>query len=647
MPWRIPEEEIERVKRSTDLVALVQSRGVQLKKHGSKDFIGRCPFHDDHQTPNFIVTSDKGLWHCMACGWAGNAIQFVEQHDGISFRHAFEVLAQGGAAAFTATPVARQATVPKLPCPLDPEADDATLFGQVVAYYHERLMASPQARGYLASRGLDSGELIDRFQIGFADRTLGLRLPMRNRKEGQTLRTRLVHLGLWRESGHEHFNGCIVVPLHNEASQAVSLYGRRVHASTEARTDAPKHLYPPGPHKGLFNRQCLSQPEIILCEAVFDALTFYANGFQNVTCLFGTEGFTDELWEAILKHKVHRVRIAYDADEAGERAAQRDAERFRQHGIEVFRIKFPWGMDANQYACKVKVLADGQSANKSLALLKRDLGKLLLAVEQAQAELAQPQEQTSPVVTLSPEEREQALALLGDPKLLERILAGFEQCGLVGEATNKLVGYLAAVSRKLDEPLAVLIQSTSAVGKSSLMEAILAFVPEEERVKYSAMTGQSLYYLGDLELRHKVREFTGWGNTQLKLHLGRLEEMEYLLAHRGRRGQSFVYELIYDGQGKDGQPFLAFAQLLRDNPGMPFQRPKNFPDLVRRARLETGLSSHPAHPGGLSALAVALHQGQRPTAGLEHPARAPGHAQGLLPLAHQAKRAPPQPGQRA
>jgi hypothetical protein len=629
----------------------------------------------------------------------------------------------------------------------------------------------------------------------------------------------------------------------------------------------------------LFNRQCLSQPEIILCEAVFDALTFYANGFQNVTCLFGTEGFTAELWEAILKHKVQRVRIAYDADEAGERAAQRDAERFRQHGIEVFRIKFPWGMDANQYASKVKVLAEGQSANKSLALLlnsaawigkgsagqtgpapnmpvalrdsptaspsnsrreeaqtsvpaaaedsratnasapsslaagvsgsrkeaakkesagagppepppssasppkalesagpqvdqplftslepplvaallaagveaakpqtaatsskasllktensklntplleqrgdawfmelegreyrvaglektlgtdslkitlrlrvvgqgsalfhldqvdlcrdserrrfveraaqetgltvellKRDLGKLLLAVEQAQADLAQPQEQTSPVVTLSPEEREQALALLGDPKLLERILAGFEQCGLVGEATNKLVGYLAAVSRKLDEPLAVLIQSTSTAGKSSLMEAILAFVPEEERVKYSAMTGQSLYYLGDLELRHKVREFTGWGNTQLKLHLGRLEEMEYLLAHRGRRGQSFVYELIYDGQGKDGQPFLAFAQLLRDHPGRPFQRPQNLPDLVRRARVETGLPDHPAHPGGLSALAVALHQGQRPTAGLEHPARAPGHAQGLLPLAHQAKRHPPQPGQRA
>ena len=75
---------------------------------------------------------------------------------------------------------------------------------------------------------------------------------------------------------------------------------------------------------------------------------------------------------------------------------------------------------------------------------------------------------------------------------------------MVGEQTNKLVGYLAAVSRKLEEPLAVIIQSSSAAGKTSLMEAVLAFLPAEERVKYSAMTGQSLFYLGETDLKHKV-----------------------------------------------------------------------------------------------------------------------------------------------
>jgi hypothetical protein len=145
----------------------------------------------------------------------------------------------------------------------------------------------------------------------------------------------------------------------------------------------------------------------------------------------------------------------------------------------------------------------------SADLLKRDLGQVLLKVEELQEqhirETVAPQKKE---VVLQDDEREAALALLRDPKLLDRILSDFERCGVVGETTNKLVGYLAAVSRKLDRPLAVIIQSTSAAGKSSLLEAILAFVPEEERVKYSAMTGQSLYYLGDsgglTGLQHKV-----------------------------------------------------------------------------------------------------------------------------------------------
>ena len=76
--------------------------------------------------------------------------------------------------------------------------------------------------------------------------------------------------------------------------------------------------------------------------------------------------------------------------------------------------------------------------------------------------------------------------------------------GVVGEDSNALVGYLAAVSRKLDKPLAVLIQSTSAAGKSTLMDALLSLMPEPDRVHYSAMTGQSLFYIGEGDLKHKI-----------------------------------------------------------------------------------------------------------------------------------------------
>ena len=154
------------------------------------------------------------------------------------------------------------------------------VFGQVASYYHERLKLSAPARAYLASRGRDSDELIVRFQLGFADRTLGLRLPDKNRQEGERLRSRLTQLGLWRQSGHEHFNGCVVVPFHEcgpHGPNIVSLYGRRV------QRGELRHLYPPGPHRGLFNPECFRDSnEVILCEAVFDALTFWLNGFRNV-----------------------------------------------------------------------------------------------------------------------------------------------------------------------------------------------------------------------------------------------------------------------------------------------------------------------------------------------------------------------------
>ncbi len=138
-------------------------------------------------------------------------------------------------------------------------------------------------------------------------------------------------------------------------------------------------------------------------------------------------------------------------------------------------------------------------------VVKRDLGQVLLQLEQLQD--AQIQSALHPVakeVTMSAEERAAALELLSSPDLLGRILADFALCGVVGEETNKLVGYLAAVSRKLDEPLAVIVQSSTAAGKSALMEAVLSLVPEEERVQYSAMTGQSLFYMGETDLRHKI-----------------------------------------------------------------------------------------------------------------------------------------------
>jgi DNA primase len=519
--------------------------------------------------------------------------------------------------------------VPKLQSPVAFDADDQALFKQVLDYYHDRLLQSKPALDYLQSRTI-TPEAIETFRIGLADRTLGLRLPQKNRRDGAEVRQRLTRLGLYRQSGHEHFNGCAVFPICSKTGEVTEVYGRRI----GQQASGVYHLYLPGPHRGLFNPQAFDSPEVILTESVIDALSFWCAGLRSVTCIWGTEGFSEDHQEAFRQSKTQRVLLAYDGDEAGDRAAERDAARLGSLGIDCHRVGFPRGMDPNEYARKVQparkslplvlqsarpvlrkssealakdrpsrinksdtvpstkpaanclaakegspvetkeatpsnpivaqvkehgedvaldigdrsyrvrglarnatlevlkinlrvmheglfhvdnldlyqarqrnafILAATEETGLKAELLKRDLGKVLLALENLQEKRLREDLQIKPSgPKLTDDERKSALELLRDPHLLERILCDLDACGVIGEETNKLAGYLAAVSRKLDRPLAIIIQSTSAAGKTSLMDAILELMPQEERTKYSAMTGQSLYYLGESDLKHKI-----------------------------------------------------------------------------------------------------------------------------------------------
>jgi hypothetical protein len=132
-------------------------------------------------------------------------------------------------------------------------------------------------------------------------------------------------------------------------------------------------------------------------------------------------------------------------------------------------------------------------------LVKEDVGKILALVENytPKAKKAKPNEP-------SEQERDEALRLLKNPDMFGQILADLETIGVTGEATNKLVGYLAAVSRKTDEPLSVLIQSRSAAGKSTLQDVILSLVPDEDYVKYTRITDQALFYKDEDSLVNKI-----------------------------------------------------------------------------------------------------------------------------------------------
>jgi DNA primase catalytic core len=678
---RIPEHEVERLKREVSVQRLAEARGIKLHRHGA-DLLGLCPFHDDH-SPSLVITPAKNLWHCLgACNAGGTVIDWVMRADGISFRHAVELL-RADHLPLAAAPIqpVKVGTVRKLPPPVKVEAGDRELLLEIVGYYNDTLKQSPEAMKYLESRGLKSSEIIDHFRLGFANRTLGYRLPAKNRATGAEMRGRLQRLGIYRASGHEHFNGSIVIPVFDATGAVVEMYGRKI--TPNLREGTPDHLYLPGEHRGVWNEEALAaSKDIILCEALIDALTFWVAGFRNVAASYGVNGFTADHRAAFEKYGTERVYIAYDRDDAGERSALQLSEQLIGMGIECFRVQFPKGMDANEYARKVtpaakslgvllnraewlgkgqrpephvfervieaapmieqepgiepepmpepaietaakeKIIEEtpepepspaalipatteenvfslaadpepdepmqpepgpaqpaptidvpaemrgediflqqgerryrvrGLNKNMSYELLKvnllvsgrtprgesafhvdaldlysarqrsvftkqaseelgikeevlrRDLGRVLLKLEEMQDEQIKqalaPKEET---VTMTGDERGDAMELLRDPRLLDRIVEDFARCGVVGEETNKLAGYLGVVSRHLESPLAVIVQSSSAAGKSSLMEAVLAFVPDEQRVQYSAMTGQSLFYMGETDLKHKV-----------------------------------------------------------------------------------------------------------------------------------------------
>ncbi len=642
---RIKQEIIEKLKNEVSLVRLLESQGFKLKKHG-KDFICHCPFHDD-KTPSLVVSPDKNLWNCLgACGTGGSVIDWVMKREGISFRRAVEILQHDiGVISEVHQPV-KQSTTKQLTSSLVAEKDEQQALNQVMVFYHETLRESPEALQYLESRGLNHPDLINTFKLGYANRTLAYRLPEKNRKAGAEIRGRLQNVGILRKSGHEHFNGSVVVPIfdnkQNEDNQIVEVYGRKI-LGNRLRKGTPQHTYLPGPHAGVWNAQGFTnQKEIILCESLIDAMTFWVNGFKNVTASYGTSGFTKDHLALFKCLNIERVLIAYDRDEAGNTAAEKLAKKLNQENIECYRVLFPKNMDANEYALEVKPASkslgvvirsaeligeimerdagsvtlgkdskqESETAKKEklvtekspslvaekiseaslpasvkppspveviepeiseheikvsygnrhyrirglqkntcyevlkvnvlakidesihvdtfdlysakhrqgfaklaaiessveLKLIQRDLGQLLLQLEKLQdkaiQEALKPNEPTA--YTMDEVERKNALELLNDPNLTARIINDFNQTGLVGEPTNALMGYLATVSRKLKTPLAIIVQSTSAAGKSALMDAVLKLVPEEDRVHYSAMTGQSLFYLGETNLKHKI-----------------------------------------------------------------------------------------------------------------------------------------------
>ena len=291
--------EVDDLKRTTRILDVLARYGIETEQKGCQ-YMAKCPFHDD-STPSLSVDPIKNVWHCFGCGAGGSVLDFVMKKDGLTFREAVDKLLVDGDQVKRGSQIA---------APSKSRTADAALIESIVEHYHKTLCGT-DTRGldYLKGRSLADPETLKTFRVGLVNGSLKSVLPASAVEP-------LQQVGILNEKGNEFFYGCIVVPIFTATGELGEMYGRSIEGS--------RHLYLPGPHRGILNPKAAKVfDEIILTEAVLDALSLYAIGVKNVIPCYGTNGFTDDHREALKKK---RIFFAFDNDEAGETGAKKWAQ---------------------------------------------------------------------------------------------------------------------------------------------------------------------------------------------------------------------------------------------------------------------------------------------------------------------------------
>jgi DNA primase catalytic core len=572
--------DFDHIKRTTDLVRVVESYGVKLKKTG-RNYVGRCCFHED-KTPSLIITPDKGLFHCPACGAAGNVIQFVARKEKITDREAALKLCQSipGVKLASASAQAQPAK------PTLSAAETTRLLQRVVSFYAKTLHKDRAGLDYLKSRKLDDPTLLEVFQVGYSNGTLPGVLP----QAGEII-DGLKALGVLNQKGQEHFRGCVTVPLFDAAGNVTGIYGRQA----EPAPTMPHHLYLPGPRHGLWNGTAAKTSQtLFIAEAILDGMALWQAGFKNVVAIYGTNGWTADHDQLLKDNGTTELFLCLDNDEAGKKGTEQLKEKLlaEGHGVKaVHVVQWPEGVkDANDFFLsrapadfeallqavkpqappvsehttkagleQITVTSDGFTAAygprryelraiekpgpsrlKATIRATGDQGRFVIdtvdfylsrsrrsfmseaarlfketvdtietdvnrLIEQLEAYIQKRQtESTSTVAVVSDTDKAEGLKLGRQPDLTGELLRDMERLGMIGETANKLIGYLVMTSRKLADPLALLILSGSGAGKSHLQDTVLSFCPDEDLIKLTSLTDRALFYKGEDSLRHKV-----------------------------------------------------------------------------------------------------------------------------------------------
>ena len=336
----ISEEDLEQL-RATVSIRDVVSQHVPLKRQG-RNWVGLCPFHGE-KSPSFNVREETGRYKCFGCGASGDVFRFVQDFEHVDFVTAVEQLAArvGYQLTYTSGGESRErARRKKL---IDAMRD-------AVEWYHQQLLTSPEARparDYLRSRGL-AGDVARNFKLGWAPDDWD-RLSVQLGAPGDVLRE--TGLAFTNKAGRlqDAFRGRVMFPIYTENGEPVAFGGRVLPGSPDPAkyknsSETPiyaksKTLYGLNWAKG----DIVAADQVIVCEGYTDVIGFHRAGVKRAVATCGT-ALTEEHVRT-MKRYATRVVLAFDADKAGQGAAERFYEWEEKHRVQVSVARFPAGRD--------------------------------------------------------------------------------------------------------------------------------------------------------------------------------------------------------------------------------------------------------------------------------------------------------------
>ncbi len=346
MRMAIREDIKDRVQQATDIVRLIGEQ-VALRPKG-KEFAGLCPFHDD-KNPSMQVSPIKQIYKCFSCGAGGDAFSFVMNYHKMNFPEAIKHLAER--AGIEVVEQDRRSS------PGDSErvSERKQIAGanaQAVEFFRTLLKHQDHgqiARDYIERRGI-SPEMVADFQIGYAlDGWDGL-VQMIEHKSWDQTGFEFAGLVSQRDSGgyYDRLRHRLIFPIFDAIGRPIAFGGRKIREE-----DEPKYLN--SPETKLFNKSAtlyglhlakkpiIDSKTAVIVEGYTDVIACHQGGARNVVATLGTALTSEHVRE--LRRYAEKVVLIFDADEAGQKAADRAVELFLTGDLDVAIAVLPDGLD--------------------------------------------------------------------------------------------------------------------------------------------------------------------------------------------------------------------------------------------------------------------------------------------------------------